>query len=99
MTFSHGNFQTIEVGVSVVIGGQEIYSGEVHHGDENGVVLVSESFVPNLRTAVLRVEGQETELIEHVWGSDFDLKNPRRMRQGLDRPTCSIERLVRVRGD
>ena len=63
------------------------------------MVLVSESFVPNLRTAVLRVEGQETELVEHVWGSDFDLKNTRRMRQGFDRPTCSLERLTRVRGD
>ena len=83
----------------VVIGGQEICSGDVLHGDEDGVVIVPESLVPNLRAAVLRVERQETELMEHVRGSDFDLKNTRRMRQGFDRPTCSLERLTRVRGD
>ena len=70
--------------MSEVIGGQEIYSGEVLHGDEDGVVIVPESFVSDLRTAVLRVEGQETELMEHVRGSDFDLKNTQRIRQELD---------------
>ena len=84
VTPSHGNFQIIEVGVPVVIGGQEICSGDVLHGDEDGVVIVPESLVPNLRAAVLRVERQEAELMEHVRGPGFDLKSTQRMRQEWD---------------
>ena len=90
VTPSHGNLQIIEVGVPVVIGGQKICSGDVLHGDEDGAVIVPESLVPNLRAAVLRVEGQETELMEHVRGSDFDLKiHKGSARNWIDQPACS----------
>ncbi len=60
--------------------GQEICSGDALHGDEDGVVIVPESLVSNLRAAALWVEGQETELMEHVRGSDFDPRITQRMR-------------------
>ena len=81
VTPSHGNFQIVDVGDPVVVGGQKICTGDVLHGDEDGVVTVPESLLPNLRAAVLRVEGQEAVMMEHVRGSDFDLEHAQRMRQ------------------
>ena len=62
---SHGNYEIIAVGEPVNIDGQRIVTGDLLHGDRNGVVVVPWDTVERLP--------EEVETVRRVERSDMDL--------------------------
>jgi regulator of RNase E activity RraA len=70
---SHGNWGVLEVGVPVTIDGQVIRTGDVLHGDANGVVLVPYDILGELPAAVEKVRARERQTIAFVKSAEFTL--------------------------
>lgn len=63
---SHANFWLDEIGQPVEIAGQPIRTGDLLHGDANGIVVVPREALPVLPAAVLAVREREAELMAYV---------------------------------
>ncbi len=80
---SHAYAHIIEFGHPVEIGGLKIHSGDLLHGDRNGVHLIPLDVareVPRIAEEVLREEG---ELIRYCQSGEFSLEGLARRLQGL----------------
>jgi 4-hydroxy-4-methyl-2-oxoglutarate aldolase len=71
---SHGNFRIVDVGSRVTLDGQRIESGDLLHGDLNGIVIVPTELLPQLPEAVEQVRRKERKMLDYIRGPDFDLK-------------------------
>jgi 4-hydroxy-4-methyl-2-oxoglutarate aldolase len=71
---SHGNFRIVDVGAAVTLDGQRIESGDLLHGDLNGIVIVPTELLPRLPEAVEQVRQKERAMMDYIRGPDFDLK-------------------------
>jgi 4-hydroxy-4-methyl-2-oxoglutarate aldolase len=71
---AHGNFEVVSVGEPVSIYGQRIQSGDVIHGDGNGVVLVPDQSFPVIRDKVEAVRSGEKSVMEYINSDDFSLE-------------------------
>ena len=49
---SHGNFGVVDVGEPVTLDGQEVRTGDILHGDANGIVIVPRQVLDGLPEAV-----------------------------------------------
>lgn len=70
---SHGNFRVVRVGVPIQLMGMTIRSGDLLHGDENGLLQVPHSDLEGLRAAVEEVRSKEAPLLDYIRGPQFDL--------------------------
>ena len=70
---SHANFGIVEVGVPVRLDGQEIRTGEILHGDANGVVIIPGGIVDGLPEEVAQIRERERATMEFVRGDGFSL--------------------------
>src|SRR5262245_55675303 len=68
---SHGNFSIVDVGIAVTLDGQRIETGDLLHGDANGIVIVPSSIVSGLPNAVSAIRDREQRLIEFVKSDRF----------------------------
>lgn len=80
---SHAYIRLVEFGGPVVIGGVEIQSGDLLHGDKHGVCVVPIEIADRLAQACLDVEEMERPLLEHCRGDQFDLEEYIRLRQAM----------------
>ena len=71
---SHGNFRVVRVGVPVQIMGLSIRTGDLLHGDENGILSVPQQHVEQLPALVDAVRQKEAKLLEFVRGPRFNLQ-------------------------
>ena len=71
---SHGNFRIVDVGVPVTLDGQRIESGDLLHGDLNGIVVVPIDQVPQLPEAVDQVRKRERKMLDFIRRPEFTLK-------------------------
>jgi regulator of RNase E activity RraA len=71
---SHGNFRIVDVGAPVTLDGQRIDSGDLLHGDLNGIVVVPGDLVPQLPDAVDQVRRRERKMLDFIRGPEFTLK-------------------------
>ena len=76
---SHGNFSIVDVGVPVVLDGQAIQTGDILHGDVNGVVIVPPETLDGLPEAVGRVRSRERQMMDYVTGPDFSVVGARQV--------------------
>jgi regulator of RNase E activity RraA len=76
---SHGNFEIVDVSKPVTIDGQVVQSGDLLHGDENGIVVVPHELVASLPAEVESVRARERRLIEHIKSPAFTLASLREM--------------------
>lgn len=74
---SHANFWIEEVGAPVELDGQAVRTGDLLHGDANGIVLVPPQVVGELPAAVDGVRRRERRLMDYVNGPDFTLAGAR----------------------
>ena len=74
---SHANFWIEEVGAPIELDGQTVRTGDLLHGDANGIVLVPPPVVADLPTAVAEVRERERRLMAYVNGPDFTLEGAR----------------------
>ena len=76
---SHGNYRVVDVGVPITLDGQTVRTGDVLHGDANGIVIVPPEVVAELPAAVEEVRARERRLMDYVNGPEFSLVGAREM--------------------
>lgn len=77
---SHGNYEVLSVGTPVTLAGQLVRTGDVLHGDANGIVLVPDSVLDELPQAVEAVRTRESRLMAFVRGPDFTVRGAQEQR-------------------
>ncbi len=77
---SHANFELSKVGDPVMLDGQLVRTGDLLHGDANGIVIVPDAGLPRLRDAVDAVRTAERRDLDFIEGPDFTLAGYREMR-------------------
>lgn len=70
---SHANFELSLVADPVVISGQLVRTGDILHGDANGVVIVPEESLPTLPEIVEQIRASERRDLDYIDGPDFTL--------------------------
>jgi len=70
---SHANFHIVRVGVPIQIHGMTIATGDVLHGDENGLVSVPRGCEKEIAGAVDTVRSRERRLMDWVRSDKFNL--------------------------
>lgn len=77
---SHANHEIATVGEPVELDGQRVETGDLVHGDANGIVLIPWGVLPGLPEAVESVRATEAADMSFIEGPDFTLaaqKEPR----------------------
>lgn len=69
---SHANFAITSVGEPIVLDGQRIETGDILHGDANGIVTVPDAVLAGLPEAVEKIRDKEAATMAFVRGDDFD---------------------------
>jgi regulator of RNase E activity RraA len=75
---SHGNFGVVDVGAPVRLDGQEIRTGDLLHGDANGVVIVPRQVLDGLPDAVQEVRTRERATMDFVNSPDYTIAAARK---------------------
>ena len=70
---SHGNSEILTIGDPIELDGQIVRTGDLLHGDANGIVIVPPAVVDGLPAAVAEVRAKERETMEYVKGEGFSL--------------------------
>ena len=70
---SHANFRVVRAGVPVQVCGMVVRSGDLTHGDENGVLLVPSGIEDKLPAAVDAVRSRERRLMDWIRGDNFSV--------------------------
>lgn len=77
---SHADFELSKVGDPVLIDGQLVRTGDILHGDANGIVIVPWESLPDLRGVVEAVQSTERRDLDFIEGPDFTLDGYKRVR-------------------
>jgi len=70
---SHGNYEIRDVGVPVELDGQLIETGDILHGDINGIVVVPSDILEGLEAAIGVIRDRETRFMNFIRGDSFSL--------------------------
>ncbi len=70
---SHGNFEIVSVGEPVVLDGERIVTGDLLHGDRNGIVVIPDAVLDGLPQAVQEVRDKESAQLAFMRSDDFSL--------------------------
>jgi 4-hydroxy-4-methyl-2-oxoglutarate aldolase len=70
---SHGNFEIVEVGGRIRLDGQEIRSGDLLHGDANGIVIIPAEVVKDLPAEIEKIRAREAGFLKYINSPEFDL--------------------------
>jgi regulator of RNase E activity RraA len=70
---SHANFEIVEVGVPVDMNGETVRTGDILHGDANGIVVIPPQIVADLPNAVNEVRERERKTMEFYKSDRFTL--------------------------
>ena len=70
---AHGNFAIQDVGQPVWIDGQRIHTGDILHGDVNGIVIVPKETLAGLSAVVEEIRVRERQVMDYIKSDRFDL--------------------------
>jgi 4-hydroxy-4-methyl-2-oxoglutarate aldolase len=70
---SHANFEIATVGAPIELDGQRVVTGDLVHGDTNGIVLIPWEILADLPDAVEKVRTAEAGDMAYIDGADFTL--------------------------
>ena len=73
LVVSHGNPICLSVGDPVTISGLQIQSGDLLHGDVNGVVLIPAACAEQVPAAAQEVLARENALLRYIASPEFQL--------------------------
>ena len=73
LVVSHGNFGVVDIGQPVTLDGHEISTGDILHGDANGIVIVPRDVLAELPAAVQAVRDRERATMEFIRSPDYAL--------------------------
>lgn len=71
---SHGNFEIIDVGSPVMIDGEQVRTGDLLHGDANGIVIIPPEAFDELEEAIQTIQVKESMTLEFIRGRTFSLE-------------------------
>ena len=74
---SHGNSEIVDVGAPVTLDGQTVRTGDVLHGDANGVVIVPAEVMSGLPQAVADVRANESRFMAFLKSEEFTVAKAR----------------------
>lgn len=77
---SHADFELSRVGEPVILDGQLVRTGDILHGDVNGIVIVPDGVMAELREAVEAVRASERRDLDYLASADFTLEGYRALR-------------------
>jgi len=75
---SHGNFEILDVDSDVTLDGQVVRSGDILHGDRNGIVIVPQDVLEELRSVADDIRANEAEFMEYIRSSEFTVAEAKR---------------------
>ena len=75
---SHGNFGVVDVGEPVTLDGQEVKTGDILHGDANGIVIVPREVLDGLPEAVEEVRTRERATMDFVNSPEYTIAAARK---------------------
>jgi regulator of RNase E activity RraA len=70
---SHGNFGVVDVGEPVMLDGQEVRTGDILHGDANGIVIVPRQVLDGLPEAVQEVRSRERANMDFINSAEYSI--------------------------
>jgi regulator of RNase E activity RraA len=70
---SHGNFDIVDIGTPIVLDGQEVKTGDILHGDANGVVIVPRGVLDGLADAVQEVRTRERATMDFIKSPEYTI--------------------------
>ena len=73
LVVSHGNFDIVDIGQHVTLDGQQIATGDLLHGDANGIVVVPRAVLDDLPAAVQAVRDRERATMDFIRSPDYSL--------------------------
>jgi regulator of RNase E activity RraA len=73
LVVSHGNFDIVDIGTPIVLDGQEVRTGDLLHGDANGIVIVPRAVLPDLPAAVQEVRTRERATMDFILSPEYTL--------------------------
>ena len=75
---SHGDFRVVDVGQPVMLDGQEVRTGDVLHGDANGIVIVPREVLDDLPEAVQEVRTRERATMDFINSAEYTIAAARK---------------------
>jgi 4-hydroxy-4-methyl-2-oxoglutarate aldolase len=75
---SHGNFEIVDVGRPIVLDGQEVRTGDLLHGDANGIVIVPREALAGLPDAVQEVRTRERATMDFILSPEYTIAEARK---------------------
>ena len=78
LVVSHGNFDIVDIGTPIVLDGQEVRTGDLLHGDANGIVIVPREVLPGLPDAVQEVRTRERATMDYILSPEYSLADARK---------------------
>lgn len=71
---SHGNFSIVDVGKPITLDGQVVSTGDILHGDANGIVTVPREVLDGLPEEVEKVRTRERATMDFINSPEYTLK-------------------------
>src|SRR5687767_8434176 len=75
---SHGNFDIVDIGTPIVLDGQQVKTGDILHGDANGVVIVPREVLDGLPDAVQEVRTRERATMDFIKSPKYTIAAARK---------------------
>jgi 4-hydroxy-4-methyl-2-oxoglutarate aldolase len=75
---SHGNYGVVDVGEPVTLDGQEVRTGDILHGDANGIVIVPRQVLDGLPEAVQEVRTRERATMDFINSPEYTIAAARK---------------------
>jgi regulator of RNase E activity RraA len=79
LSVSHSFAHVVEFGSTIIVGGMEVRSGEILHGDRHGVQTVPSQIAPKIPEVAKRMKDEEQEIIRLSQSGDFSVEKLRTM--------------------
>lgn len=73
LVVSHGNPICVSVGDEVTISGMKVRTGDLLHGDANGIVHIPDECATEVAEAAYRIWAQEGQTLQRVASPDFEV--------------------------
>ena len=71
---SHGTFRITGTGMPVSVGGLVIKTGDILHGDVNGIISVPNEVLLDLKRYITMVREAEGKLLEYIKSNEFSIE-------------------------
>jgi 4-hydroxy-4-methyl-2-oxoglutarate aldolase len=75
---SHANYEIVDIGEPVTVDGQEVRTGDILHGDANGIVVVPREVLYGLPEAVQEVRTRERATMDFINSPEYTIAAARK---------------------